>query len=497
MFEKRICEKGDEMKYKERLSVYIGMIIVSVFIMIFFTSIHPLIIYDSDDWLYMSYRREAVPDIHEWNPSKVLPETLMPIVSDVGAHIIRPFVGDYLKSLTITYALVGTISILVLIGAVYMASKILFELGDIKAGVVSLFFLFLCFSIFRNDWSQNYYMFWARNVNCFFNYVIPGILNSVLAIYLLVKDKKAKKLSFVGLGFWFLLTYLAIYSNLFHSCILAVCVGVKLIFDANQLKKGLKDFWEKHIYEIVTIFLWLISLIFEGTGARASASGGFGAASVFNVAIGLIKKVIHMNKFSLVLVFVINLVSFVLLIKERKREGRGIIRFYGMSITSEVLLTVFLILLCSAVNSSYIDRSDAIFGFTFWILFITAMSLGYLMTISDKIWVIMPIIGYIFICNVLNAGRIYKNSNEMGMYYKKCIEVDNYIIEQALEADEEGLDKVTIKVPVGVDSVNWPHALDMGGRFANTLYQHGIISRYMDITIEPDQDVNEMFHLSY
>ena len=487
------------MKHKEKIGVYGGVIIIFIFLMIFFTNIHPLIIYDSDDWLYMSYRREAIPDINEWNPGKVLPETMMPIVSDFGAHIIKPFVGDYIKSLTVAYAFVGSISILVMLGAVYSTIKSILDLKGFKSGVVCLFFFFMCFSIYRNDWSQNYYMFWARNVNCFFNYVIPGILNSVLVMYLIIKDKTSRKEEYVERGFLYLLTYLAIFSNLFHSCILATFIGVKLLFEVKELADGLKYFLNKHSYEIVTILLWFTALIFEGTGGRASKGKGLSAQSVFDVTLALIKKVIHMNKFSLVLILVINLVAFIVLyrIENQKTIKESLQQFYMQSIISAVLLTVFLILLCSVVDATYVERSDAIFGFSFWMLFITTISIGYLLSKYDKIWVIIPIVTYLFVCNVLNAGRIYKNTNEMGLYSEKCTEVDNYIIDQAVEADKKGLSEVTVKVPVGVDEVNWPHAVNMGGRFANTLYQHGIISRYMDVTIEPDESINENFHLGY
>lgn len=488
----------DTVKKKDRVRECLFFTISFIFLMIFFTSIHPLIVYDSDDWLYMSYRREAIPDIREWNPSKVLPETLMPIVSDFGAHVIRLFVGDYIQSLTLAYAFIGALFILAFVGIVYKAIDTYFSLDKTNSLLVTLFFFFLCFSIYRNDWSQNYYMFWARNVNCFFNYIIPGMLNSGLVVYLLIRALRKNERSYSELGILLLLTYLAVYSNLFHSCILATFVGVKLLYSIKELKDGVKAFTSKYIYELITLALWLVSLAFEGTGARASESSGFTMQRVMEVTVGLVKKTIHMNKVSLVLVMIINIVAIVLL---KYRNDKKVIdcynAMYRIAISSAVLLTVFLILLCAAVDPTYVERTDAIFGFSFWILFITSMSLGLILSVSGKIMIVLPLVSYLFICNVLNSGRMYKNSNEMGMFYTKCIAIDNYIIDQAIEADQNGLDKTTIKVPVGVNSVNWPHATNMGGRLANTLYQHGVISRYMEITIEPDENVNEMFHLDY
>lgn len=48
------------------------------FLFVWFTQIHPLVVYDADDWTYLAYVRSATPIWGDWNPAKVFPETVMP-----------------------------------------------------------------------------------------------------------------------------------------------------------------------------------------------------------------------------------------------------------------------------------------------------------------------------------------------------------------------------------------------------------------------------------
>ena len=281
-----------------------------LYLMIFFTSIHPLVIYDSDDWLYISYRREALPNIHEWNPTKVLPETLLPFVSDIGAHIIRPFIGDYIFSLTVAYTLTGSTLILIWFVLVYILLEKKFSALHLSGIMSCLLFLFLCFSIYRRDWNQNSYMFWARNLNCFFNYVIPGLVNSSIVIFLLRNDYK--ELKGIKLGFLILVTYLAIFSNLFHSAILATFVASRMLFSIKTIRKGLKDYCLNFWYEILVIVLWLISAMFEAGGGRAAVSDGISAEKIIYTIKGLFQFIDTFNKPTCFAILMINIVAVIL-----------------------------------------------------------------------------------------------------------------------------------------------------------------------------------------
>ena len=87
--------------------------VLFVFLFVFFSRIHPVLLLDGDDWSYIAFAREALPAVGAWNPARVLPEILMPAVGAVAAHLVTPLLGDYLKAITVTYAFVIALVILV------------------------------------------------------------------------------------------------------------------------------------------------------------------------------------------------------------------------------------------------------------------------------------------------------------------------------------------------------------------------------------------------
>lgn len=83
------------------------------FLFVWFTQIHPLVVYDADDWTYLAYVRSATPIWGDWNPAKVFPETVMPFFSTVAVYTLMPLLGDYILAQTVMHALVVSISITV------------------------------------------------------------------------------------------------------------------------------------------------------------------------------------------------------------------------------------------------------------------------------------------------------------------------------------------------------------------------------------------------
>ena len=90
---------------KNIVQIVIG-ILVFISMFYFFAVIHPMYIYDSDDWRYISYVRMPFPSMAEWNPTKVLPETLLPLSAKLGMILFYPFSHDFIRSLSVMFAIV-------------------------------------------------------------------------------------------------------------------------------------------------------------------------------------------------------------------------------------------------------------------------------------------------------------------------------------------------------------------------------------------------------
>ena len=110
-----------------------------IFLFVFFFKIHPLVFFDSDDWHYIAYNREALPVWKVLNPAKVLPETFMPLMSDIGAYFLYPFTHDYVNSITFMHAIVFSVAICIyLVNAKITIDSL--SSGKIKNTVLIAFF---------------------------------------------------------------------------------------------------------------------------------------------------------------------------------------------------------------------------------------------------------------------------------------------------------------------------------------------------------------------
>lgn len=109
----------DFKKIKNKNCSGIIYILVFAYFIVFFTKIHPIILSDTDDWLYAFSNREAIPLWRSWNPSRIFAETFMPVISEICTYLIYPFTGDFFGSLTLGYAFVLTITITILISVIY------------------------------------------------------------------------------------------------------------------------------------------------------------------------------------------------------------------------------------------------------------------------------------------------------------------------------------------------------------------------------------------
>ena len=61
----------------------------------------PLLPFDGDDWRYIGAIRLPFPIWGGWNPTRVLPELLMPLGGYISAFIVYPLTHNYIFSLSL------------------------------------------------------------------------------------------------------------------------------------------------------------------------------------------------------------------------------------------------------------------------------------------------------------------------------------------------------------------------------------------------------------
>lgn len=220
---------GSKGIFKYRQCLFFGLIFLSI--VIFFTTAHPLVPYDGDDWLNLSILRKAVPMTGAYNPIKVLPETLFPLSGLVAAYVVYPLVGDYISAISLTSALVmaGLISLYM-----YLFFKLVerwFSLSDYANMMVTALFFLFHFALFYEKSSPVPYLFGSGNLTCIYHYVIPALVNLCVVLYLARFDiaHEAMNLTPGRRSVLLFCIYLAIFSNALSNIILAAYVSCHVL----------------------------------------------------------------------------------------------------------------------------------------------------------------------------------------------------------------------------------------------------------------------------
>ena len=480
--------------------------IIFLVLFTFFSQMHPLVIFNTDDWQYISQARKAFPIWKDWNPTRVLPEILMPLCAMIGVGVIMPITNDYVGSITLVFNIVICLAIVIYIYSFIRFFITKFQLSLMRALPISFLFLVFHFLIFRNADENNLYMFYSENATNYFYYTIPSILNIIMLFYLELHpellDVRNNK-QFGKKGIMLIGIYFCVFSNLFSAYILAIYAGVKMLFQLFGEVKEKRFVFGKYIinnlvYEIILMF-WFVSHIFEVNGGRAK---GARLLSIWD-SVGMVIRYLvelcgKMNCSFVLTCFVIVIAAFLTWIVHKKKndcEKINLNFFLGVLLCS-ILSGIYLILLCAGSVMLYITRPDAILGMIFFAFMFICGALVYVINSFKKIYVVMPLLITILFFQVNTSYRVFKDSYYKDLDASTCIAIDNDIIEQIIQADKAGLEEMNLYLPSFAENVdNWPLALYANDRFTKTLHKHGLISRRIEVTIVLDEEKNREFHL--
>lgn len=483
---------------------------VFLFMFIFFCNIHPLVVFDADDWTYVSYSRIALPSARFWNPARILPEILMSGCSNFAVFALMPLVHDYIRALSLVYALV-------LAGCITAYTWCFLRLAERKLGLergwnllAAVLFLIFHFLIFRTENSNNSYMFRSCNVTCYFYYTVPGLLNCSLLMYFLSgsgPDEYISEGSMLKKGILLLLCYLAVFSNLFESVIIATYAGWELLFGLIRCirEKGKVWTWIKEKAVSMGIFvLWCVSAVFELMGERAASfnGGSFGQMLGKSVlkAVNVIKC---MNVMFLLIAAGLAAMAVLawLLNKKDGKSSRETGRMFLTLILSGIIVTALVLILGAKTDVKYIEpyRADLIYGTLFFPVLLMTLCGVYVMKRFNWTKVLIPLIIVVLLTEVNTPRVTFAESNMIFTPHEKVAEMSRDVVRQIIAADKAGLKEAEIYVSdtTATADDNWPQATYMGPRIAASLQKHGLISGEMELTIIPSEEFNEKYGLDF
>ena len=479
---------------------------VFLFMLIWFNNIHPLVIYDSDDWFYVSYIRTAIPAIGQWNPSRIFPETFSAVPPLFGSFVIYPLLKDYIASITLSYAITIAICISIYFAMFFSFISRRFSINKQTALIISLAFFLLHFSIFKDESTANQHMFYAGSMTTFFYYTMGSILNGSLLFYFIGTNinEQFRSKQYIKNAFLLPAIYLAIFSNLFQSIIFAGYIGVELLFNFIFLLKStkksfnvltLKNFIKDNIFSVAVLIGWFLCALFEAGGDRAQAVGSHPLA-ISEAAHTLFLWLRHINKPSLLFCAVNIILALFIYFKSNSKKSDFSILLLKL-ISSALLSTVFLLLLGAKTSYDYLQSIRAVFAIPFFGLLCVVTALSYILEKKPRYILYVPIFMYIILTSAMAGNNIYfdMNSYEVSAYSAKA--VDDYFIEQIVEASRNSQDHLVLKVPTGYTDNKWPHTHNIGNTVKDALLRHGIIQHDLEVEVEYDGSLNKKFNLPY
>ena len=464
----------------ERLFLLLFLCFVFIFFYIFYSFIHPLIPIDLDDWRYLVRNRLFMPIWGEGNPAKIMPEFLYPFISAIGIYTIFPITKDFIFTLTIVHSIFIS---LCMTGYTYMFIRLLkkrFSVSNSHSLLFTILFLLFHFLMFRTQESENVYMFYAIDLNCFYNYTLPNILCASIVISLLTSDWLSKEFNpSLKSAIVILILYLALFSNLYSSIILMsyIFVDIMLSYYNNVKEKNrIIVFIKTNKYKFSLIIIWLFVHLFEANGARASASWT-NAEPLPDSILKAFMCIFEINiSYQFVALSVLLFITLVVMVKKQVFRINNFKLFF-----SSVLCICYSVLLSAKVLPQYILRPEVNYSFIFYFVLIVSCILVKIYSIYPKTINILPILSLLIYSFINRTSPTFSNLwREYDFATLKTVIEKN--TSDIIHADKCGKDTVYIIVPTVSQEDRW--MFSDGVNYNNILYKYGIIKHNIHIVMK-------------
>lgn len=494
--------------FKKNYLNFLAMLVMFLVLFVFFSRVHPIVAYDADDWSNLSKIRWPWLLWRSFNPIKVLPETLMPLAGYVAAYFVMPFVGDYIASITYVSAFIvaGLITVVFYLLGQCTVKKV--GLTEDNAWIFSVLSCMWAFFMFKTNTNASNYLFWAYNLTCYYHYIIPALLNMGIVLYMMIQEDfldTYEKMTSGQKGVFVLACYLAILSNIFHSVTLAVYIGVQILFElvgsliydneTSLKEKLIKNIRKCYVYYCIVLF-WLISLLFEAHGGRASQIGK--KLSLFDLPYGKtfrdLLTSLSVNKFFVIYVALI-VIGVVLVCCKKKSISfssyLGWRKSLGSCFLCFVLIVIYMVMLGAKINSYRITRPDV--NISYWLPALAglALMLGLVIKELKPARILIPLLLIFALSHSVDVRFHFKESTVNNINPLTCKAQDDHFIEQILAADRSGQRDMILHVPKHKTKNNWPHSSGLAS-ISRCLYLHGMLTRQIKVKVEIDPEMNKI-----
>lgn len=496
-------------RQKQRFTSIAVVLLTFGYFMVFLTKMHPIALFDTDSWRYAYYHRHPWPLWGDWNPTRVFPEVVMPLVSQFSACVIYPIVHDYFFSLTIGYAIAVSATIALLTWMVFQHFR-KEDSNSFESIALTSLFLICHFLFLRSAKQDNKYMLLTDNTCTYFYYVIPNLLNCVLVFWLMDDPKLFNFFSpgyYLRKSLFVLFVYFCVFSNLWGSMISGIYAGVVLLVSLIKTNKKNKhwiiDFLKKNDVLLLLLALWFLAQLFEFNGGRADNVITKNNLSTFHdywkailqtlTTAGTVLPTISGTFLWMAAILCVGGIAVTIW---KKQWHEMTLALYALIIA--LLTAVYLILSCAVSEPPYIARPDTFYGFFFYIVLILLVAFRQIMRHLNRIRIIVPLCLAILACECNTSSVTFQNSMYFNLPAEVCYRVDNDILQQLQRAVEAGKKSTVLYIPQFDIVDNYPLATYGKSFFPTHLYKQGVLSRNIKVKkIVPTKDKNKELQVKY
>ena len=517
------------MSYSSNKKAYMILLRLAVFagIFCFCYFAYPQLILDYDDWNYVSYARLPIPWPTFWNPSRVLPECLMPLIGYLGALVYHVFpklgyIGA--ESLCFSAVLSGVETLYLCMFSRLIRKK--YGMDLLRAGLTAAFFFLLHFLIFRTEQKNNMYLFQTANLTCVFFYLVPALLNASLVMYFMSETdifrnffskQKSREGRTIGKKLFVLAAvYFCVFSNLFGCIILAVFAGCEILKGLwRNRTASFSAFLKENALAGIILLLFLTAVCLEAFGGRAGLSYEdqipfmTGLKDAFSFSSELFPKISSAALAVIVLILAGFAVSCICVRKKTAEEEDASDRrvldltknLFLQSVFSAMLIGTFIILLSAKVCSDYVLRPEIVISFFFMLFLAVSLTLAAILSRQPKMTVPAALLVLVMLILTNTPGRTFAGSYSLDCEAspETVAAISQDVVDQVIAAEKAGEKTVTVDVMFTGDygSSNWPQVTYMGEALGKTLKKHGVIDSNMEIGIFPSDKFNEKYGLVF
>lgn len=471
--------------YKTNTKVLLFFGFVFIFFVSFYTLFHPAVPTTPDDWYYITYTRDAIPLLPKNNPTRVLPETLMPLISNISTQILMPIGIGFEMSLAIGASLVLALMITIYAYTFFLVLRRCFTLNEGSSLWITAFFLLFHFLSFRNVNVNNPYLFRSFCLTNYYYYTIPILLNASLVMYCMSSNilNRLTLLSYKKQGLFFCVVYISLLSNLYSNIILVVYFFLVLIQNFAQQKYNLLATIKKNKFLASMLLFFLVILIFEANGGNAdnlTKEDNF-LSNIRRTCGGYHTLWLKMNFwFKILCLF---LFSFsIYLSKKNKNKKQKTIHSTWFFVVSFVLINLFSLLISARSRPIYVTQTDKMFMEFFWLMAGVSFCLAYIVKKVPKIESGVPVLFLILFCHTNTKNKTFEDVQG----YDTMPRVNAKLLTILKEANSANVDSLILYVPKTNDyATNWPYPTYCNDILAKTFYSHRLTNKLLKIEIEP------------